>query len=71
MIVITKEEAMAIRAKYGEGAGIAVTNRHKKGGRKNYYMPEEGRLLFFLERFRNKKEREIIRRKRGNVYGRN
>lgn len=65
MIIITKDEAMALRAKYGDDANITITSRHKKGGRKKYYAAEEKRNLFFLERYRNKqahrnsKKREV------------
>ena len=54
MVVITKEEAMAIRAKFGNEASITITNRHKRGGRKHYYLPEEGKFMYFLEKLRNK-----------------
>lgn len=54
MIAINKEEAMAIRAKYGDEVGITITNRQKKGNRKHYYTEESQRVMFFLERFRRK-----------------
>lgn len=57
MIQITKDEATAIRAKYGDEIGITITNRHKRGGRKRYYVEETNRVFFFLERFRNGKLR--------------
>ena len=57
MIIITKDEAMALRAKYGDDANITITSRHKKGGRKKYYAAEEKRNLFFLGRYRNKQAR--------------
>lgn len=53
MIEITKEEAMALRAKYGNDVHIAITNRKKKGGRKKYYAAEEKRNVYFIERYRN------------------
>ena len=65
MIAITKDEAMALRAKYGDDIGITITNRHKKGGRKRYYTEETNRVLFFLERYRNKRLRKI-QKKRGS-----
>jgi hypothetical protein len=67
MIEITKEESMALRAKYGNDIGITITNRHKKGGRKRYYTEETNRVLFFLERLRsgNKYPRKTQREKRG------
>ncbi len=54
MIKITKEEAAALREKYGRDVCIAITNRTKKGGRKHYCAEETNRVLFFIERFRNK-----------------
>ena len=65
MIVITKEEAMALRDKYGDSIGITITNRHKRGGRKRYYTEETNRVFFFLERYRNKQLRKT-QKKRGS-----
>lgn len=65
MIQITRDEAMAIRAKYGNEIGVTITNRHKKGGRKRYYTEETNRVFFFLERYRNKQLRKI-KKKRGS-----
>ena len=65
MIQITKDEAMAIRAKYGNDVGISITNRHKKSGRKHYYTEETKRVLFFLERFHNKQLRKMQHKKKG------
>lgn len=65
MIQITRDEAMAIRAKYGNEIGVTITNRHKKGGRKRYYTEETNRVLFFLERYRNKRLRKT-QKKRGS-----
>lgn len=65
MISITRDEAMALRAKYGNEIGITITNRHKKGGRKRYYTEETNRVFFFLERYRNKQLRKT-QNKRGN-----
>lgn len=56
MILITKDEAMAVRAKYGNDAHITIANRQKKGGRKKYYMPEENRLMFFIQRYRTRRD---------------
>lgn len=58
MIQVAKDEAMAIRSKYGDDVGITITNRHKKGGRKRYYVEETNRVMFFLERYRNKQLRK-------------
>lgn len=55
MVIISKEEATAIRERYGDDAHISIVNRHKRNGRKKYYLPEEGRLISFLNRFRNRK----------------
>lgn len=57
MIIISREEAMTMRAKFGDDANISITNRHKKGGRKKYYLPEEGKLMAFLNRLRNKQQK--------------
>ena len=65
MIQITRDEAMAIRAKYGNEIGVTITNRHKKGGRKRYYTEETNRVFFFLERYRNKQLCKI-QKKRGS-----
>lgn len=65
MIQITRDEAMAIRAKYGNEIGVTITNRHKKGGRKRYYTEETNRVSFFLERYRNKQLRKT-QKKRGS-----
>ena len=65
MIQITRDEAMAIRAKYGDEVGVTITNRHKKGGRKRYYTEETSRVFFFLERYRNKQLRKT-QNKRGS-----
>lgn len=48
MISVTKEEAMSLREKFGDSVGIAITNRHKKGGRKRYYAEESKEALMFL-----------------------
>lgn len=52
MIQITKEEAMAARAKFGDEVCISITSRHKRGGRKKYYIEETRRVLYFIERMR-------------------
>lgn len=64
MINITKDEAMALMAKYGDDAHITITSRSKKGGRKKYYAAEESRNLFFLERYRGKKSKKNSRKER-------
>ena len=65
MIQINKEEAMAIREKYGDNIGITITNRHKKGGRKRYYVEDTNRVHFFLEKYRGKQMRKVQQKKRG------
>lgn len=57
MIAITKEEAMNLREKFGDSVGIAITNRHKKGGRKRYYAEESKKVLVFLGRWEEKPHR--------------
>ena len=64
MIAITKGEAMALKARYGDDIGIAITNRHKKGGRKHYYTEETNRVFYFLERYRSKQLRKVQQKKR-------
>lgn len=49
MIMISKEEAMAVKERFGDDVTIAITNRQKRGGRKRYYAPEERRVLNFLD----------------------
>lgn len=66
MIAITKDEAMALRERYGEEIGITITNRQKRGGRKHYYVEETNRVLRFLERFNEKRLRQIQRKERRN-----
>lgn len=66
MVEITKDEAMAVRAKYGEEFKIAMTCRTKKGGRKKYYMPEERPLLYFIKRMRGEIPYERTPKKRWN-----
>ena len=63
MIIITKDEAMALRAKYGDEAHITITSKHKKGGRKKYYAAEERRNIFFIERYRNKRARKNAKKR--------
>ena len=65
MIAITTDEAMALRARYGDDIGITITNRHKKGGRKHYYTEETNRVFYFLERYRSKQLRKVQQKKRG------
>lgn len=65
MIAITKDEAIALREKYGDEIGITITNRHKRGGRKHYYTEETKRVFFFLERYRSR-QLQKIRKKRGS-----
>lgn len=55
MILIAKDEADALRSKYGDGLSITITNRQKKGGRKKYFVEETNRVLNFLERYRQKR----------------
>ena len=62
MFVISKEEAMAIREKYGNEIGITITSRQKKGKRKHYYVEESRKVFFFLERFRKKQTKRGVTR---------
>lgn len=68
MISITKEEAVALRNKFSD-LHIAITNRHKKSRRKHYYTEETNRVLYFLERLRNPRDRR--RPDRGNTHNHN
>lgn len=54
MILISRDESLALREKYGDTVGISITNRTKKGGRKKYYVEETQRVLYFIDRFRNR-----------------
>lgn len=65
-MAITRDEAIALRERYGDGVCIAITNRHKKRGRKHYYAEETSRVFFFLERYRSKRLRKIQQEARGN-----
>lgn len=66
MVAITREESIALRERYGDEVCIAITNRHKKRGRKHYYTEETNRVLFFLERYRSKQNRKAQQKKRGS-----
>ena len=57
MIIITKDESMALRAKYGDDAKITITSKTKKGGRKKYYAAEERKNVVFIERYRSMQAR--------------
>ena len=57
MIMIEKDEAMALRNKFGDSLPIAITNRHKRGGRKHYYTEETRRVLSFLKAYHSKEEK--------------
>lgn len=52
MIVITRDESLALRDKFGQEIRISITNRNKHGGRKKYYMPEEPHFVKYLEKLR-------------------
>ena len=67
MIAITRDEAIALREKYGDEVGITITNRHKKGGRKRYYTEETNRVFYFLERYRNKQLRQVKKKRSSGV----
>lgn len=64
MIQISKEEAMALRAKFGSDVGIAITSRNKKGNRKKYYAEEAYQVKLFLINYRNKRFEKPKRGKR-------
>lgn len=53
MFVISKEEAVAIREKYGNDVHVSITNRQKRHGRKRYYVEETNRVIYFLRRLRS------------------
>lgn len=59
MIVISKDEAMALRERFGADVGITITSRHKRGGRKKYYAEEGYRVQHFLEIYREKRARRV------------
>lgn len=52
MLLITQDEAMALRDKLGDNLNITITNRQKKRGRKKYYVEETGRVMRVLEQIR-------------------
>lgn len=58
MILITKEEARAIREKYGNEVCIATTNRKKKSRRKQHYVEETSRVMYFLGRLAKKNQKK-------------
>lgn len=60
MFAISKEEAMAIREKYGNEIHITITNRQKKGKRKRYYVEETQRVTFFLDRLKKKQAKRGV-----------
>ena len=51
MVIITKQEAEAIRKKFPE-ACIAITNRQKKASKKTRYVEESPRVMYFLKLLR-------------------
>ena len=53
MVKITKQEAALVREKYPD-VTIAVTNRTHNSKKKTYYVEESRKVMFFLERYRNK-----------------
>lgn len=59
MIQITKDEAMAIRERYGKDIGITIINKHKKHRRKRYCTEDTNRVRFFLERYRKEQRCDI------------
>ena len=63
MIIISKDEAMAVRERYGDSVHIAITNRTKKSNRKHYYVEETNKVLFFLERYRAKQTRKNAKKR--------
>ena len=70
MILISRDEALALREKYGDNVGISITNRTKKGGRKKYYVEETQRVLYFIDRFRHRFGAERKTNTKGaNHYG--
>ena len=67
MISITRDEAMALREEYGNDICIAITNRHKHGGRKKYYLAEERRFIYSLNKIRSRNLKEVYtKKKRGD-----
>ena len=54
MIEITKDEAISVRNKFGADIGITITSRHKKGGKKKYYIEETSRVFNFLDKLHKK-----------------
>lgn len=63
MIIITKDEAAAVREKYGDSVHIAITNRKKKSNRKTYYVEETSKVMFFLERYRSRQVRKFNKKR--------
>lgn len=60
MLVISKEEAEALRKEFGEGAGVAIVNRGKRGGRKKYYMTEDPALVIFIAKSRGVSPKSLL-----------
>ena len=52
---------MALIAKYGDDANIAITGRSKKGGRKQYYASEERHIVNFIKNFRKEHFRTLLK----------
>nr|DAG62803.1 MAG TPA: hypothetical protein [Caudoviricetes sp.] len=62
MISITKDEAMALRKKFGDDLAITVMNRYKRGGHKRYCTEESYRVMRVLNKLRAAGRREIYER---------
>ena len=65
MIIITKEEAAKVRQKFEGENCITIPNRHKRGGRKKYYMAEDPKYVSYLEFIRRIAEKKRSGEKRG------
>lgn len=62
MISITKDEAMALRKKFGDDLAITVMNRQKRGGRKHYCTEESYRVMRVLNKLRSAGRRDVYER---------
>jgi len=54
MILISQDEAAALRRRFGDRISITITNKQKKGGRKKYYVEETDKVVGYLNWLKRK-----------------
>ena len=59
MIKVSKDESMALREKYPD---LHITITSRQTSHKKYYVPEERKVFYFLERYRTKQQKKFARK---------